>query len=183
MSCRSSPFSLDPHNPFLCLTLIFEFTYDYIDECNLLCSLSIQENPKYAKYMNLDCSEIYDTYEKLFDDTGNSMKYALSPSKLSQRGFDLGTERRDEGDELPINAKTTDSSCCPVRESWDLCLLDDRANSSMNIFGKHGGEKRKRSHSKGKGHRKKYSAHEVSASLEQMVSVGNLASIAISHCM
>ncbi|XP_022847024.1 uncharacterized protein LOC111369658 [Olea europaea var. sylvestris] len=141
------------------------------------------ENPKYAKYMNLDCSEIYDTYEKLFDDTGNSMKYALSPSKLSQRGFDLGTERRDEGDELPINAKTTDSSCCPVRESWDLCLLDDRANSSMNIFGKHGGEKRKRSHSKGKGHRKKYSVHEVFASLEQMVSVGNLASIAISHCM
>lgn len=91
MSCRSSPFSLDPHNPFLCLTLIFEFTYNYIDKCNLLCSLSIQENPKYAKYRNFNCSEIYDTHEKLFDDTGDSMKYAFSPSKLSQRGFDLGT--------------------------------------------------------------------------------------------
>ncbi|CAA2986420.1 Hypothetical predicted protein [Olea europaea subsp. europaea] len=29
----------------------------------------IKENPKYAKYKHIDCSEIYDTYGKLFGDT------------------------------------------------------------------------------------------------------------------
>ncbi|CAA3005377.1 Hypothetical predicted protein [Olea europaea subsp. europaea] len=112
--------------------------------------MSLQENRKYAKYKNMNHSEIYDTYGKLFGDAGDSTKYALSPSKLSQWGFDLGTDsdKDDRGDKLPINAE----------------------------------DKRKSRHGKDKGKRKKYSAREVSTSLEQMVSAGtDLASIARLH--
>ncbi|CAA2964295.1 Hypothetical predicted protein [Olea europaea subsp. europaea] len=52
---------------------------------------NFHENPKYAKYKHIDCSEIYDTYGKLFEDIGDATKYVLSPTKLSQRGFDLST--------------------------------------------------------------------------------------------
>ncbi|CAA3032043.1 Hypothetical predicted protein [Olea europaea subsp. europaea] len=135
----------------------------------------IKENRKYAKYKNMNCSEIYDTYGKLFDEEGDSTKYALSPSKLSQQGFDLGTDsdKDDRGDKLLINAEGTDS-----RDS----LVAYRANSSMNIFENRNRDKRKNRHGKDKGKRKKYGAREVSASLEQKVSVGtDLASIARSH--
>ncbi|CAA2994500.1 Hypothetical predicted protein [Olea europaea subsp. europaea] len=133
------------------------------------------ENRKYAKYKNMSCSEIYDTYGKLFGDAGDSTKYALSPSKLSQRGFDLGTDsdKDDGGDKLSINAEGTDSSDSPV---------DYRAYSSVNISRNRSEDKRKSRHGKDKGKRKKYGAREVSESLEQMVSVGtDLASIARSH--
>ncbi|CAA3026348.1 Hypothetical predicted protein [Olea europaea subsp. europaea] len=123
----------------------------------------------------MNCSEIYDTYGKLFGDAGDSTKYTLSPSKLSQRGFNLGTnsDKDDGGDKLPINAEGTDSSDC--RAAY-------RANSSMNISGNRSGDKRKSRHGKDKRKRKKYSAKEISTSLEQMVSVGmDLASIARSH--
>ncbi|CAA2955146.1 Hypothetical predicted protein [Olea europaea subsp. europaea] len=119
----------------------------------------IKENRKYAKYKNMNCSEIYDTYGKLFCDAGDSTKYALSPSKLSQRGFDLGTDndKDDGGDKLPINTEGTDYSDSPV---------DYRAYSSMNISGNCSGDKRKNRHGKDKGKRKKYGAREVSASLK-----------------
>lgn len=78
---------------------------------------------------------MYDTYKKLFGDTCDLMKYVLSLTKPSQRGFDLGTDsdREDEGNKLPINLKTTDSSDSPI---------EDKANSSMNIFDKRSGDKR-----------------------------------------
>ncbi|CAI9765258.1 unnamed protein product [Fraxinus pennsylvanica] len=47
----------------------------------------VKENPKYAKYRNFDCSEIYDTYD---------------------------SDREYGGDKLPINAEATDSSGSPV---------------------------------------------------------------------
>ncbi|CAI9786124.1 unnamed protein product [Fraxinus pennsylvanica] len=135
----------------------------------------IMENPKYAKFKNFNCTEIYDTYSRLFGDTGDSTKYALSLTKLSQRGFDLGTDSDREygGDKFPINAEATDSSGSPV---------EGRANSSMNIFAHHSGDKRKTKHRKGKAKKKMFGAREVSASLEQMASVGtDLASIARSY--
>ncbi|CAA2974577.1 Hypothetical predicted protein [Olea europaea subsp. europaea] len=106
------------------------------------------ESRKYAKYKNINCSEIYDTYGKLFSDVGDSTKYALSPSKLSQRGFDLGTDsdKDDGGDKLPINAEGTDSS-----DSSVAC----RAYLSMNIFENHSGDKRKSRQRKDKGKKKK----------------------------
>ncbi|CAI9768391.1 unnamed protein product [Fraxinus pennsylvanica] len=94
------------------------------------------ENRKYAKYKDMNCNEIYETYGKLFGDTGDSTKYALSPSKLSQRGFDLDTDsdRDDRIDKFPSNAEGTDSSDGPVEVG---------GSSSMNISGKHSGDKRK----------------------------------------
>ncbi|CAI9776398.1 unnamed protein product [Fraxinus pennsylvanica] len=129
------------------------------------------ENPKYAKHRNFDCSEIYDTYGKLFGDTCDSMKYAVSPTKLSQWGFDFSTDSdRDGGDMMPINAEATDSSGSPI---------EGRAGSSMNISGHCSGDKRKFKNRKQRGKKKMYGAEEVSASLEQMISVGeDLASIA-----
>ncbi|CAA3001511.1 Hypothetical predicted protein [Olea europaea subsp. europaea] len=132
-------------------------------------------NRKYAKYKNMNCSEIYNTYGKLFDDAGDSTKYALSPSKLLQRGFDLGldSDKDNGGDKLPINAEGTNFSDSPI---------DYKAYSSMNISGNRNGDKKKSRHGKDKGKRKKYGAREVSASLEWMVSVEtDLASIARSH--
>ncbi|CAI9786058.1 unnamed protein product [Fraxinus pennsylvanica] len=135
----------------------------------------MQENRKYAKYKDMNCNEIYETYGKLFGDTGDSTKYALSPSKLSQRGFDLDTES-DSGnrvDKFPSNAEGTDSSDGPIEVG---------GNSSMNISGMHSGEKRKFKRGKEKGKKKKYGAREVSASLDQLVSVGtDLASTWRSH--
>lgn len=62
------------------------------------------------------------------------MKYALSPTKLSQCGFDLSTDsdREDVDDKLPINAEGTDSSGSPN---------EDRGNSLMNISGRQNGDK------------------------------------------
>ncbi|CAA3013275.1 Hypothetical predicted protein [Olea europaea subsp. europaea] len=137
--------------------------------------MSFQENRKYAKYRSMNCSEIYDTYGKLFGDAGDSAKYALSPSKLSKRGIDLSTDsdRDNGGDKLPVNAEGADSSDSP---------MDYRARFSMNISRHRRGNKRKSKQGKDKGKRKKYSAREVSESLEHMVSVGtDLISIARSH--
>ncbi|CAA2985461.1 Hypothetical predicted protein [Olea europaea subsp. europaea] len=124
----------------------------------------------------MDCSEIYDTYGKLFDDTEYSTKYALSPLKLSQRGFDLGTDsdQDDVGDKSPINAEEIDSIKCPN---------EGRGNSSMNIFRRRSGDKRKGKQRRDKGSKKRYSARDVLALLEQMVSVEtDFSSIARSHC-
>ncbi|CAA2976373.1 Hypothetical predicted protein, partial [Olea europaea subsp. europaea] len=45
----------------------------------------------------------------------------------------LKCTKEDEGNKLPINLKTTDSSDSPI---------EDKANSSMNIFDKRSGDKR-----------------------------------------
>ncbi|CAA2985590.1 Hypothetical predicted protein [Olea europaea subsp. europaea] len=93
----------------------------------------------------------------------DSTKYALSPSKLSQRGFDLGTDsdKDDGGDKLPINVEGTDSSDS---------LAAYRANSSMNISGSRSGDKRKNRHGKDKGKEKKYGAREDDMSMDDCVS-------------
>lgn len=99
----------------------------------------------------------------------------MSPTKLSQQGFDLGTDsdRGDRGDKLPINAEGT---------YFSNSLIEYRRRSSMNISGNRSGDKRKFKHRKDKGKGKKYGAREVSASLEQMVSVDtDLALIVRSH--
>ncbi|CAI9753409.1 unnamed protein product [Fraxinus pennsylvanica] len=113
----------------------------------------VQENQKYAKYKNFDCSEIYDTYGKLFGYTGDSTKYAVSPTKLSQRGLEFSTDSDREygGDAVPINVEGTDSSASP-----DEGNREGRRNRTVPM--------------------------RFSVSLEQMVSVGtDLASIARSY--
>ncbi|CAA2960724.1 Hypothetical predicted protein [Olea europaea subsp. europaea] len=86
----------------------------------------IKENPRYRKFKDNDNTEIYDKYSRLFGGSFYSMKYTLTPTKLSQRGFDLGTnsDSDDPNDTLLINVETTDSSDGPA---------PGRASSSMNI--------------------------------------------------
>ncbi|CAA2933300.1 Hypothetical predicted protein [Olea europaea subsp. europaea] len=59
---------------------------------------------------------------------------ALSPTKLSHRGFNLETDsiKDDGGDKLPINANGMDSSDSTV---------EHRGHLSINISGKHSGDK------------------------------------------
>ncbi|CAI9769445.1 unnamed protein product [Fraxinus pennsylvanica] len=106
---------------------------------------SSQENLKYAKYENFNCSEIYDTYGKLFGDIGDSTKYVISPTKLSQRGFDFSTngDREFDGNTMPINAEATDSNGSPVEgRAGSLMLIsgsrnDDKGNAKTgNVEGR-----------------------------------------------
>ncbi|CAI9764611.1 unnamed protein product [Fraxinus pennsylvanica] len=145
--------------------------FRYLDKSCLFCRIiernegklcGILENPKYGKFK--DNTEIFHTYSKLFGDTQDSTKYALTPTKLSQRGLYLSSDSdaEDRYDTVPINAETTDSSERPV---------DSRVHSSMNISLSRSGEKRKGKQSKGKGKKKKFRAREVSESVDNLVTV------------
>ncbi|CAI9762836.1 unnamed protein product [Fraxinus pennsylvanica] len=123
----------------------------------------LKENPKYGKFKDNDNTEIYHTYSKLFGGSRDATKYALTPTKLSQRGLDLSSDSdaEDRNDTMPINAETTDSSDGP-REGAN--------HSSMNISRAQSGEKRKGKQSKEKGKKKKFGAREVSESVNNLSS-------------
>ncbi|CAA2982142.1 Hypothetical predicted protein [Olea europaea subsp. europaea] len=116
------------------------------------------KNPRYGKFKDNDNMEIYHKYSRLFGGSCDSIKYTLTPTKLSQRGFDLGTnsDSDDPNDMLPINAET-DSSDDPT---------PGRASSSMNISLRRSDEKHKGKHAKGK--RKKFRVREVSESMDNL---------------
>lgn len=107
---------------------------------------------RYVKFKDNDNNEIYHTYNHLFGGSCDFMKYILTSTKLSQRGFELGfdTDTDDLNDKLPINVKTTDSNDSPTQ---------GRTNSSINIFLCRSEKKRKGKHVKGK--RKKFGAREA----------------------
>ncbi|CAA3026819.1 Hypothetical predicted protein [Olea europaea subsp. europaea] len=46
----------------------------------------MRENPKYAKYKHIDCSEIYNTYGKLFGDTGDAAKLPINTEGTNSSG-------------------------------------------------------------------------------------------------
>ncbi|KAL2531187.1 L10-interacting MYB domain-containing protein [Abeliophyllum distichum] len=48
----------------------------------------IQANKDFVKFRGRDCGEIFHKYSQLFGDAYDSEKYALSPTKLSKKGFD-----------------------------------------------------------------------------------------------
>ncbi|CAA2969385.1 Hypothetical predicted protein [Olea europaea subsp. europaea] len=100
---------------------------DRIDVPNWWWKQKIKKNPRYGKFKDNDNSKIYHMYSRLCGGSCDSIKYELTPKKLSQHGFDLGsnTDMDDPNDKLPINVETTDLSNGPT---WG------RVNSSMNIF-------------------------------------------------
>ncbi|KAL2489113.1 Uncharacterized protein Fot_42405 [Forsythia ovata] len=71
-----------------------------------------EEKAKYAKFKNRDVHEIYHRYTQLFGQVFDSDKYAMMPTKLSQRGFDefINSGSDSPHDTLPIFAETRDSS-------------------------------------------------------------------------
>ncbi|CAI9781821.1 unnamed protein product [Fraxinus pennsylvanica] len=94
---------------------------------------------------------------------------------LSRRGFDFSTDsdREFDGDIIPINTEATDSRGSTV---------EGRTASSMHTSGSRSGDKRKCKNRKHRGKKKMYSARDVSASLDHMVTIGEeLASIARSY--
>ncbi|CAA3014786.1 Hypothetical predicted protein [Olea europaea subsp. europaea] len=119
----------------------------------------IKKNPRYGKFKDNDNTKIYHNYNRLFGGSCDSVKYALTPMKLPQRGFDLGANSNsdDSNDTLPINAETTDSSDG---------LTPGRVSSSMNISLHRSGEKHKGRHAKEM--RKKFGAREVSESVDNL---------------
>ncbi|CAA2933346.1 Hypothetical predicted protein [Olea europaea subsp. europaea] len=135
--------------------------------------LANMENPRYGKFKDNDNNnnKIYYTYNRLFGGRCDSMKYALTPTNLSQRGFELASDidTDDPNDKLPISAETTDSSDG---------LTQERTNSSMNISHRWSGEKHKGKHTKGK--RKKFGAREVSESVDNLASASDERTC--SHC-
>ncbi|KAL2459832.1 uncharacterized protein Fot_54576 [Forsythia ovata] len=70
------------------------------------------EKAEYAKFRNRDVREIYHRYPQLFGQAFDSDKYAMTPTKLSQRGFDgvINSGSDSPHDTLPIFAETRDSS-------------------------------------------------------------------------
>ncbi|KAL2527182.1 L10-interacting MYB domain-containing protein [Abeliophyllum distichum] len=68
----------------------------------------IKEKAEYAKFRNHDVREIYHRYPILFGQAFDSDKYSMTPTKLSQRGFDgvINSGSDSPHDTLPIFAET-----------------------------------------------------------------------------
>ncbi|KAL2515679.1 uncharacterized protein Fot_29650 [Forsythia ovata] len=108
----------------------------------------VQEKAKYTKFKNRDVREIYHMYLSLFGQAFDSNKYAITPTKLSQRVIDGVISGSDSPhNTLPINAETRDSS--------DKGPDELRSCSRMDISGCHSREKRKCSTRRSKGKDKK----------------------------
>ncbi|KAL2534041.1 Myb DNA-bind 3 domain-containing protein [Abeliophyllum distichum] len=70
----------------------------------------IQANKEFVKFCGRDCGEIFHKYSQLFGDAYDSEKYAVSPTKLSKKGFDNNEvwKRVKNTDKLPVNAEMHD---------------------------------------------------------------------------
>ncbi|CAI9778240.1 unnamed protein product [Fraxinus pennsylvanica] len=88
--------------------------------------LMTEDNPEYAKCKDFDCSEIYEKYGKLFGDTRDSMKYVLSPTKLSQ----IVTGQR----RLIVTKRTEETSCPSTRKQRIPAIAPSKIESSEHSF-------------------------------------------------
>ncbi|CAI9757947.1 unnamed protein product [Fraxinus pennsylvanica] len=98
----------------------------------------LYENPKYGKFKDNDNKEIYHTYSKLFGGSWDATKYALTPTKLCQRGLDLSSDSdaEDRNDTMPINIETTNSSDGPQEGVNHLSMNISLARSREKRKGK-----------------------------------------------
>ncbi|KAL2500748.1 uncharacterized protein Fot_34596 [Forsythia ovata] len=126
----------------------------------------MEEKAEYAKFRNRDVREIYHRYPQLFGQAFDSDKYTMTPTKLSQRGFDgvINSGSDSPHDTLPIFAETRDSS--------DEGPIQLGSSSRMDISGCHSGDKRKGSARRSKGKVKKIASVDLSYSVEHLASVG-----------
>ncbi|KAL2488463.1 L10-interacting MYB domain-containing protein-like [Forsythia ovata] len=127
---------------------------------------TVQEKAEYAKFKNRDVHEIYHRYLSFFGQAFDSDKYAITPTKLSQRGIDgvINSSSDSPHDTLPINVE--------ARNSSDEGPVQFRSFSRMDISGCHSGEKRKGSARRSKGKAKKIGSVDLSYSVEHLASVG-----------
>lgn len=103
---------------------------------NGYCHFLYTRESKYDRFKNKDMGEIFNRYSRLFGDTFDSSKYAFTPTKLSQRGFDM----HDDGDSDQV------ANCYPVplESSSSSGELDiGRSNTSKARSSKRSSSKRK----------------------------------------
>ncbi|KAL2506028.1 L10-interacting MYB domain-containing protein [Abeliophyllum distichum] len=126
----------------------------------------IQANKDFVKFRGRDCGEIFHKYSQLFDDTNDSEKYVVSPTKLSKKGFDDDDVWETVGyiDKLPVNTEMHDEHAPSEFQG---------GGSAMDISVLHSGDKRKMSHSGAKGKKKLDSRFALSESVEKLSNVGN----------
>ncbi|KAL2540247.1 Uncharacterized protein Adt_01225 [Abeliophyllum distichum] len=93
------------------------------------------EKAEYAKFRNRDVREIYHRYPILFGQAFDSDKYSMTPTKLSQRRFDVVINSGSDSshDTLSIFTETRDSS--------DEGPIELGSSSRMDISGCHSREK------------------------------------------
>ncbi|KAL2497258.1 Uncharacterized protein Adt_22808 [Abeliophyllum distichum] len=97
---------------------------------------SLQENKDYAKFKKMNCAKLFHKYRGLFSDMYDSEKYALSPLKLSKKGFDDDTVSEQTGslEKMPFSAEMRDEHV-PSSRPFSM--------SRMECSGGHSGENRK----------------------------------------
>ncbi|KAL2531362.1 Uncharacterized protein Adt_04713 [Abeliophyllum distichum] len=123
-------------------------------------------NKEFEKFHGRDCGEIFHKYSQLFGDAYDSEKYAVSPTKLSKKGFDDDEVREQVGhtDKLPVNAEMHDEH---APSDFQGC------GSPMYILALHSGEKRKCSYGSAKGKKKLDSHSALSEFVKKLANVGN----------
>ncbi|KAL2487231.1 Uncharacterized protein Adt_31987 [Abeliophyllum distichum] len=96
--------------------------------------LMIGENKDYTKFKERNCAELFHKYRGIFGDMYDSKKYAISPSKLSKKGFD---ERTESLEKMPFSAEMRDEHVpsfglfsTPGMECLDIYCREKRKNSS-----------------------------------------------------
>ncbi|KAL2490842.1 L10-interacting MYB domain-containing protein [Abeliophyllum distichum] len=126
----------------------------------------IQANKEFEKFRGRDCGEIFHKYSQLFGDAYDSEKYAVSPTKLSKKGFDDDEvwEQVGHTDKLPVNAEMHDEH---APSEFQGC------GSPMDTSALHSGDKRKCSYGSAKGKKKLSSHAALSESVEKLANVGN----------
>ncbi|KAL2533937.1 Uncharacterized protein Adt_07288 [Abeliophyllum distichum] len=127
---------------------------------------NVEANKEFEKFHGRDCGEIFHKYSQLFGDAYDSEKYAVSPTKLSKKGFDDDEVREQVGhtDKFPVNAEMHDEH---APSDFQGC------GSPMDISALHSGDKRKCSYGSAKGKKKLDSHSALSESVEKLANVGN----------
>ncbi|KAL2465465.1 Myb/SANT-like DNA-binding domain protein [Abeliophyllum distichum] len=121
----------------------------------------IQGNKEFEKFRGRDCGQIFHKYSQLFGDAYDSEKYAVSPTKLSKKGFDDDEvwEQVGHTDKLPVNAEMHDEH---APSEFQGC------GSPMDTSVLHSGDKRKCSYGSAKGKKKLSSHAALSESVEKL---------------
>ncbi|KAL2462304.1 Uncharacterized protein Adt_45724 [Abeliophyllum distichum] len=126
----------------------------------------LREKTVYTKLRNCDVRKIYHRYPLIFGQAFDLDKYAITPTKLSQRGFDgvINSGSDSPRDTLSIFVETRDSS-----DEGPVALV---SSSRMDISGCHSREKQKGSDHRTKEKVKKIGSVDLSYSVEHLATVG-----------
>ncbi|KAL2479430.1 Myb DNA-bind 3 domain-containing protein [Abeliophyllum distichum] len=126
----------------------------------------IYSNKEFAKFRGRDCGEIFHKYSQLFGDAYDSEKFALSPTKLSKKGFDDDEFWKSVGksNKLPVNVEMRDEHALSEHVG---------SGSAMDISEFYSEEKRKCSYGSVKGKKKLGSRSALSEFVKKLATVGN----------